>query len=203
MLAYHEYLVPSPHVDWNDEVEAFARASIDGRIGYVDRVRGVVEEVGGLLEYTPGVTEVGTSVEEILADRAGVCQDYAHLAIAAFRSLGVPARYVSGYLYAIDSSVGDEPVDDEISVSTHAWIEVPVDGGWWALDPTNQLPVGERHVKIGHGRDYEDVTPLRGVFHGSSTNAGLEATVSMSRSDLPQFALEPRRALLPPHQSQQ
>ena len=200
---FHEYLMPSPHVSWDATVEDFARISIDGSSSYVQQVRGVVEAVGEFLTYTPGITEVGTSVEEIFDHRSGVCQDYAHLTIAALRSLGIPARYVSGYLYAADSAVGDEPVDDEITVSTHAWVEVPVGAAWWAIDPTNQLPVGERHVKIGHGRDYEDVTPLRGVFHGSSTNAGLEASVAMSRSDLPQFDLSPAPDLFAVHQAQQ
>lgn len=203
-LRFHEYLVPSPHVDWNEEVAAFARSTTDGTERYVDRVHAVVEAVGDLLTYTPGATEVGTPVKDIFDHRTGVCQDYAHLSIAAFRSLGIPARYVSGYLYALDSSVGSEPVSDEITVSTHAWVEVPVgDTQWWALDPTNQLPVGTRHVKIGHGRDYEDVTPLRGVYHGSSTSTGLEASVAMSRSDLPQFDLTPRPELLPPAATQQ
>lgn len=203
-LRFHEYLVPSPHVTWDDRVAAFARSAVDDDSTYVATVEAVVEAVADLLEYTPGATEVGTSVEEIFEHRSGVCQDYAHLTIAAFRSLGIPARYVSGYLYAIDSSVGDEPVDDEITVSTHAWVEVPAgDARWWALDPTNRLPVGERHVKIGHGRDYEDVTPLRGVYHGSSTSAGLEASVSMSRSDLAQFEMSPRPELLPAREAQQ
>ena len=200
---FHEYLVPSPHVTWDHAVASFARSVVDGVPQYTDRVRAVIAAVGDLLEYAPGATEVGTPVEVIHEQRSGVCQDYAHLTIAAFRSLGVPARYVSGYLYAVDSALGDEPVDDEITVSTHAWIEVPVDSTWWALDPTNQLPVGERHVKIGHGRDYEDVTPLRGVYHGSSTSAGLEASVAMSRSDLAQFDLSPRPELIPSPQSQQ
>lgn len=202
-LAYHEYLVPSPHVTWDGEVADFASDAVEGRSAYPDRVRAIVDAVADRLDYTPGATEVGTPVEEIYAQRSGVCQDYAHLTIAAFRSLGIPARYVSGYLYATDSAIGDEPLDDEITVSTHAWVEVPGGPRWWALDPTNQLPVGERHVKIGHGRDYEDVTPLRGVFHGSSTNAGLEAAVSMSRAALPQFDLTPRPELLPARQSQQ
>ena len=203
-LRFHEYLVPSPHVSWNDAVAEFAREATAGTDRYVDRVHALIGAVGDLLTYTPGATEVGTPVEDIYEHRTGVCQDYAHLSLAAFRSLGVPARYVSGYLYAVDSSVGSEPVDDEITVSTHAWIEVPVGGGeWWALDPTNQLPVGPRHVKIGHGRDYEDVTPLRGVYHGSSSSAGLEASVAMSRSDLAQFDLAPRPELLPPAATQQ
>ena len=202
-FAFHEYLMPSPHVAWDSVVADFARTSIGGASSYLEQVHGVVTAVGGFLSYTPGVTDVGTSVAEIVEHRSGVCQDYAHLTIAALRSLGIPARYVSGYLYATDSAVGDEPVDDEITVSTHAWVEVPVDSTWWALDPTNQLPVGERHVKIGHGRDYEDVTPLRGVFHGSSTNAGLEASVAMSRSDLPQLDLSPAPDLFSLHQAQQ
>ena len=195
--------MPSPHVTWDPDDAAFAHDAIGGAARYVDQVHAVVESVGELLTYTPGITEVGTPVEEILEHRSGVCQDYAHLTIASLRSLGIPARYVSGYLYASDSAVGDEPVDDEITVSTHAWVEVPVDATWWALDPTNQLPVGERHVKIGHGRDYEDVTPLRGVYHGSSTSAGLEASVAMSRSHLPQFDLAPAPDLFSAQQTQQ
>jgi transglutaminase-like putative cysteine protease len=201
---FHEYLMPSPHVTWNGQVVDMARSAVEDGRSYVGNVRSVVGAVGDVLTYTPGSTEVGTSIDEILEHRSGVCQDYAHLSIALFRSIGIPARYVSGYLYASDSSQGDEPSDDEITVSTHAWIEVPVgDGRWWALDPTNQLDVGERHVKIGHGRDYEDVTPLRGVYHGTSTSAGLEASVSMSRSDLPQFDLAPRPDLLPAPDQQQ
>lgn len=196
-MVFHEYLVPSPHIEWNGEVERLARVAIDGEEPYVTSVRAVVAAAGSLIEYTPGATEVGTSVVDILEQRSGVCQDYAHVTIAMFRSIGIPARYVSGYLYASDSAQGDEPIDDEITVSTHAWVEVPLsDGRWWPLDPTNQLDVGERHVKIGHGRDYEDITPLRGVYHGTSTSAGLEASVAMSRSGLPQFDLSPRPDLI-------
>ena len=176
-FTHHEYLVPSSHVTWNGEVARFATMAVGERTAYADRVQSVVEAVGELLTYTPGATDVGTPVEQILEHRSGVCQDYAHL-------------------YATDSARGDEPERDEITVSTHAWVEVPTGTEWWAVDPTNQLPVGERHVKIGHGRDYEDVTPLRGVFHGSSTNAGLEASVAMSRSELPQFDVAPRPKLL-------
>jgi len=79
---------------------------------------------------------------------------------------------VSGYLYATDSSLGDDPDVDEIYVATHAWMEVLIPGcGWWGLDPTNRLVVGERHVKMGHGRDYEDVMPRRGVYHGDASPA--------------------------------
>ncbi len=190
---HYEFLAPSPHVQWDDEVADFGRDAVAGHGGVVDAACRVQAAVGSHLTYRPGATEVGTPVEDVFRDRVGVCQDFSHFALAVLRSLGVPSRYVSGYLYALDSSSGDAPPDAEIEVSTHAWIEVWIPGfGWWGLDPTNQLEVGERHVKIGHGRDYEDVTPFRGVFHGSSSNSGLEASVSMSRDPLGRYRFEPR-----------
>lgn len=97
-----------------------------------------------------------------------------------YRSIGIPARYVSGYLYAADQTRAVAPDEPELSVQTHAWIEVFVPGhGWWGLDPTNNQTVGELHVKIGHGRDYEDVMPLRGVYHGGSDHdLGVRVAIS-------------------------
>ena len=124
---------------------------------------------GARLTYAKGATDVGIPVEEVLAQGKGVCQDYAHVAVALCRSQGIPARYVSGYLFTRDDAAGHDVTDgDLVSVQTHAWFEAMVPGfGWLALDPTNQQEVGLRHVKIGHGRDYDDVQPLRGVFSGS------------------------------------
>ena len=126
---------------------------------------------GARLVYAPGATDIGDPVEDVLAQGKGVCQDYAHLAVALCRSQGIPARYVSGYLFTRDDSTGADVDDgDVVDVQTHAWFEAAVPGfGWLALDPTNQQEVGVRHVKIGHGRDYDDVQPLRGVFAGSAT----------------------------------
>jgi transglutaminase-like putative cysteine protease len=105
-----------------------------------------------------------------------------------YRSVGIPARYVSGYLYAADQTRAVAPDEAELSVQTHAWIEVFVpDHGWWALDPTNNQTVGELHVKIGHGRDYEDVMPLRGVYHGGAGH-DLGVQVQISRERLSQLA---------------
>ena len=124
----------------------------------------------------------------MLAGGDGVCQDFVHLGLAMFRVLGVPARYVSGYFYAVDGTDGDMPRRPEITVQTHAWLEVAIPGwGWWALDPTNHLVVGERHVKIGHGRDYDDVLPLRGVYYGTSEQH-LFVEVGMSRGELSALA---------------
>ena len=119
--------------------------------------------------YRPGTTYIGQDIGAVLAGGTGVCQDFVHVGLAMFRAVGVPARYVSGYFYAVDGTEGRCPSDAEVSVQTHAWVEVAIPGwGWWAIDPTNHLTAGERHVKIGHGRDYDDVLPLRGVYHGTS-----------------------------------
>lgn len=199
-----EYLEVTPHVAWTKEVATFGRDVVEGLTSTVAAALAVKKAVGDHLTYQPGATEVGVTVEEIFRDRVGVCQDYAHLALAVYRSLGVPARYVSGYLYAADASAGDRPDTDEVEVSTHAWVEVFVPGyGWWGLDPTNQLEAGERHVKIGHGRDYEDVMPLRGVYHGDSESGGLHAKVKMTRSALHPYALRPAPEFVPQQQQQQ
>jgi transglutaminase-like putative cysteine protease len=110
------------------------------------------------------------------------------------RSVGIASRYVSGYFYASDPTNVGSADTDEIVVATHAWVELAVPGwGWWAIDPTNASPVGERHVKIGHGRDYDDVTPLRGVYYGESDHH-LAAEVTMStgqilRSSVPEVEI--------------
>ena len=112
------------------------------------------------LRYTPGATYIGVDVNEVLAKAQGVCQDYAHLAVALCRSVGIPARYVSGYFFAASEATGAEVEGDEVTVQTHAWFEAAIPGwGWLALDPTNAQQVGQRHITIGHGRDYDDVPP--------------------------------------------
>ena len=100
------------------------------------------------------------------------------------RAVGVPARYVSGYLFTADDATGEDVVDDEVDVQTHAWVEAAIPNwGWFALDPTNKQHVGERHVTIGRGRDYDDVAPLRGVFVGEQRHE-LDVSVSMRRLSL-------------------
>lgn len=182
---HQELLQRSPHVDWGPNVAAAARRRAEEAGDDVVELIMAVHEAAADLAYAPGQTYVGVSVEEVLAAGGGVCQDFAHLAIAMYRSLGIPARYVSGYFFTRDDATGAEveetpgaaghgETEAEVEVETHAWVEVaaPVDGpgtpgeAWLALDPTNRLPVGERHVTIGRGRDYDDVAPLRGAFSG-------------------------------------
>jgi transglutaminase-like putative cysteine protease len=128
------------------------------------------------LTYRPGVTEVETPAAEAWAARSGVCQDYAHLVVGALRAAGMPARYVSGYLYpAVGPEVGESAVGE-----SHAWVEWWL-GRWVAFDPTNQIEVGNRHVLGGAGRDYGDVPPIRGLVAGGHSSTELDVTVELQR----------------------
>ena len=135
--------------------------------------------------YRPGVTYVGSTIEDLLKAGAGVCQDFVHLALVLLRRNGIAARYVSGYLFSAPEDGGT----DSVEVQTHAWLEalLPGTGGrgepiWIGADPTNRRLAGETHVKIGHGRRYGDVPPIKGVYRGTA-RAELEASVHMTRLD--------------------
>jgi transglutaminase-like putative cysteine protease len=108
------------------------------------------------MAYKPGTTEVDTSAAEAFAGRAGVCQDHTHAFLACARSQGVPARYVSGYLFSAESE----------HLASHAWAEAWLDGAWYSFDVTNQLARAERHLKLAVGLDYLDACPVRGMRRG-------------------------------------
>ena len=183
-----EYLVPSQHVGWDngDVVEQRAASAVAGTSSVVEMVLAVIADVRAALLYRQDSTDIGVTLPELLMGGAGVCQDFAHLALGMLRSVGVPARYVSGYLFAADETEFDSPQADLVSVQTHAWIEVAVPGwGWWALDPTNGGEAGERHVVIGCGRDYGDVPPVRGVFSGPGVAAVDAEVVIFMQADGP------------------
>ncbi len=166
-----EYLLPTPHADWGPGVADAARRVLDSEgPDLVSVVLAIHRKVGESIRYQPGSTYVGVEVEDVIGRGVGVCQDFAHLAVAMCRSVGIPARYVSGYLFTTDDATGEDPDAEAVRVQTHAWFEAAVPGAdWIALDPTNAAEVGLRHVKIGHGRDYDDVPPLRGVVGGEAT----------------------------------
>jgi len=163
-----------------DELVGLVRA--DTPLGTLERV---VQVIPDRFEYRAGVTYVGSTVDDLLEAGAGVCQDFAHLSLLLLRRHGIAARYVSGYLFA---PPGDDESADSAEVDTHAWIEalLPAEGDgepvWMPADPTNRILADERHVKIGHGRHYSDVPPVKGVFRGTA-KAELEASVRMQRTD--------------------
>jgi transglutaminase-like putative cysteine protease len=144
----------------------------------------IAELIPDRFEYRKGATYVDSTVENLLDIGAGVCQDFVHLGLSLLRHHGIAARYVSGYLFASPADDGQESVE----VDTHAWLEalLPVPNGtepvWVGADPTNRGLAGENHVKIGHGRHYPDVPPIKGVYRGGA-NAELDASVTMTRLD--------------------
>ena len=176
-----EYLEPTGHTAWDGRIATLAASevdSIDGRREQIEAVAGLVHRS---LTYETGSTEIGISLPELVEGGKGVCQDFAHLTIGMLRSLGIPARYVSGYLFAADETDLTTTSNATVAVQTHAWVEAMTDGrAWLPVDPTNQSPVTERHVVIGHGRDYDDVPPVRGVFTGSTTPV-VDAQVTIAR----------------------
>ena len=177
-----EHLERTRHVDWHDAMRADAQRQVElAGEDVVSAVLAIHRRVGSMLTYQTGTTYVGVPLDEVVSRGSGVCQDYAHLAIAMCRSVGIPARYVSGYLFTADDSTGEDVTDDVVSVQTHAWFEAAIPGfGWFALDPTNRQEVSLRHVTIGRGRDYDDVPPLRGVYTGPP-EAALDVAVEMRR----------------------
>ena len=186
-----EYLAPSQHVQWGELVTEVASWAVRSAADDVcERVLAVAQAVSTVLAYERGSTSIGVTLEELIDGGQGVCQDFAHLAVGMLRCIDIPARYVSGYLFALDETRPDQGLDDDavstaISVQTHAWIEAAVPGyGWHALDPTNGGLVGERHVVIGHGRDYNDVPPVRGVFNGNA-DAKVDAEVIIAQPTAP------------------
>jgi len=161
-----QYLTRSPHVAMTPEIAAFARESFWAGQSTLAGAIDLMHRIHGEFTFDPAATTPATPVSRVLAERRGVCQDFAHFQVACLRSLGLAARYVSGYLLT------DPPPGQERLIgadASHAWVSVYLpQHGWIDLDPTNDVIVGQRHVTIGWGRDYGDVTPLRGVLLGGA-----------------------------------
>jgi transglutaminase-like putative cysteine protease len=158
-----------------DEVLALAADILGKSADPCEAALEICTMIGESVEYVQGVTGVHTTAAEAWAGRRGVCQDIAHLALGALRSVGIPARYVSGYLHPKPDAVIGETVAGE----SHAWVEWFC-GSWRGFDPTNLIDIGDRHVAVGHGRDYNDVPPLRGVYAGPYSSS-LFVTVEITR----------------------
>ncbi|HMR47798.1 MAG TPA: transglutaminase family protein [Arachnia sp.] len=160
----------------DDDMEALA-AQVKAEGHDVDRTAlAICQGVGEAMEYRRGVTGVHSTAQEAWRARTGVCQDIAHVSLGVLRAAGIPARYVSGYLHPDREAPIGKPVVGE----SHAWVEWFA-GEWRGYDPTNLVEIGELHVYVGHGRDYSDVPPLRGVYAGSS---GSDMFVSVELTNL-------------------
>lgn len=144
------------------------------------------------ITYTPQSTSVDSPIDVVLTQQKGVCQDISHVMIAICRTLGIPSRYVSGYLYH-----RRDDHDRSQSDATHAWVEVWLpELGWVGIDPTNRIWAGERHIRIAIGRDYADVPPTRGVYRGQA-NEHLDVVVSVNDANIHTQAPPPVRPSWP------
>ncbi len=160
----------APHPD----VVELARSIADR---HAEPARAAVEiatAIGDAMEYMHGITGVHSTGAEAWAERKGVCQDITHITLGALRAVGIPARYVSGYLHPDPDAEVGAPTTGE----SHAWVEW-FSGGWQGFDPTNNVEIGDRHVLVARGRDYNDVPPLRGVYAGPfKSNLHVKVTVT-------------------------
>lgn len=158
-FAASEFLAVSPYAPRSERLADYARALFWPGRPYLDSVRELMQKIHSEFRYDPAVTTISTPVETVLAQKGGVCQDFAHVMIACLRSLGGPARYVSGYLVPRAGVVGDQ--------ASHAWVSAYCpELGWVDFDPTNNVVPTDGHVTLAWGRDFSDVSPLRGVIFG-------------------------------------
>ena len=169
-----EMLTPTERTRTDDEMAELA-VQTAGRLDPHDAALAIMELAHERVAYRTGSTGVATSAREAWGLGTGVCQDIAHVTVGLLRSVGLPASYVSGYLHPNP----DAAVGETITGESHAWVEVWL-GSWWAYDPTNRLPAGERHVVVGRGRDYGDVPPLKGLYSGGGSQS-LGVVVEVTR----------------------
>jgi transglutaminase-like putative cysteine protease len=169
-----EYLMPTQRTTVSAELAAAARERIAGA-DPLEAARDIAGWVRDQVAYVSGSTGVQTGAQEAWDQGQGVCQDMAHVTVALLREVGLPARYVSGYLYPTASA---EPGDEAVGES-HAWVEYWT-GEWAAIDPTNRAAVGEQHVVVALGRDYTDVPPLKGIYHGAPSSI-MDVSVQLTR----------------------
>lgn len=178
-VAATEFVLPSPLVAVTPAVEAYAAKYLVPDAPFGHAIFALAQGVFNDFTYKNGVTNVRTTLTELLELGQGVCQDFAQLAIGCLRSVGLPARYVSGY---IETQPPPGKVKLEGSDASHAWTSVLTpDGTWVDLDPTNNQFTDSRYIVSAWGRDFTDVSPLRGIVSGESTTSTLEVGVDVIR----------------------
>lgn len=178
-LDVRQYLLDSPQVPIGGEARAYARESFTPGRAVTDAVADLMARIHRDFTYDPTATTVSTPIDRVFRERRGVCQDFAHLAIACVRSMGIAARYVSGYLETLPPP-GQEKLRG--ADASHAWFAVfDPRLGWIDYDPTNNVVPMDRHITTAWGRDYGDISPLKGVIFGGSGGQRSHVAVDVER----------------------
>jgi transglutaminase-like putative cysteine protease len=178
-LYAREFLLNSPMIKASENLRAFAEDCFAPDKVFLTAVMDFTHKIYEEFDFDPGVTTVATPIEEVLLHKHGVCQDFAQLAIGCLRSLGYPARYISGYLETLPPPGQEKLVGADAS---HAWFSVYSPGeGWFEFDPTNDSVPTYQHIVTAWGRDYSDVSPLRGVIFGGGQSQSLSVSVDVDR----------------------
>ncbi|WP_368744627.1 transglutaminase family protein [Desertibaculum subflavum] len=179
--AVAEFCYASPLAPADEAAGAYAAACFPAGRPIVQALRDLTARIRRDFAYLPGATDITTPVAEVMAAKRGVCQDFTHVMIAGLRRLGLPARYVSGYLRTYPTADAHALRGADAS---HAWIGAwcGPEIGWLDFDPTNDLVVDQEHITLAWGRDFDDVSPLRGVILGGGTH-GVEVAVTVTPLD--------------------
>ena len=173
-----QFVFDSPLVSASAELAAYALPSFPPKRPILLAAQDLMTRIFYEFNFRPGFTTVSTPLTEVLKHRSGVCQDFAHLAIGCFRSMGLAARYVSGYIETLPPPGQERLKGADVS---HAWFSVFAPGlGWFDFDPTNNLIPGDRHIITAWGRDFSDVTPLKGIIFSGGTHR-LSVSVDVER----------------------
>lgn len=168
-IAAQQFLYDSPYVKRADELAEYARPSFTPGRAMLDAVMDLTMRIYNEFDFAPGATDVGTPILQVLKTRQGVCQDFAHLQIGCLRSIGIPARYVSGY-------IATKPPPDQPRLqgadASHAWLSAfdPITG-WVDYDPTNGFIPTDQHITLAWARDYGDISPVRGMIIGGERHS--------------------------------
>ena len=182
LLEPKQFLFESPHIEFFRDLAAYAEPSFGKGRDLLEAALDLTRRIHADFKFDPKATSVSTPLREVLARRRGVCQDFAHFMIGCLRSLGLPARYVSGYILTSPPPGKPRLIGADAS---HAWVSAwcggaaGAAGSWIDFDPTNNMLVGEQHITLAWGRDFSDVTPMRGVILGGGEQE-LEVRVTVT-----------------------
>ena len=178
LLNASEFVLPSQFTPLDEEIKAYALVSFTPEANLIQACKDLMARIFHDFLYNPGFTTISTPLSVVFAQKKGVCQDFAHFALACLRSMGLAGRYVSGYIETLPPE-GEEKLEG--ADATHAWFAVFYPGiGWIDFDPTNNVLPSDQHITLAVGRDFSDVTPLKGVVFGGGSQV-LDVAVDMTR----------------------